>query len=149
MTLLELQTNIADFINGDETLAKGGCKAFAEDSMTVETDVATHLQEISGVAIVVVTPEMQSLGGGFCETTLEVDCIEIPAVNRERAGHMTGLAAAQTVAERIHASGLCEATFEAISQTKEAESAPERNHAKNGCGDNGGGIFAHCTTPRI
>ncbi len=32
MTLLELQTNIAEIINGDDTLAKGGCKAGTESA---------------------------------------------------------------------------------------------------------------------
>ncbi len=45
MTLLELQTRIAEHLNADETLKKGDCKAFAEDSMTVENDVAVHMQE--------------------------------------------------------------------------------------------------------
>ncbi len=45
MTLKELQLKIAERLNADEALLRGGCRAFAEDTHDVVQEVATHLRE--------------------------------------------------------------------------------------------------------
>lgn len=62
MTLKEIQVKIASALNADETLRQGGCMAFAEDMHDVLADVAAHLQQAGGVALVVLTPSAERNG---------------------------------------------------------------------------------------
>ncbi len=99
MTLLQLQQQIADVLNDDETLAQGGCRAFAEDSRTVEQDVAERLQQVGGVAAVVSTTAGRPagrLGGGIqIDVDIAVSAAEIPAISRMDPSRMTALQAMQ------------------------------------------------------
>lgn len=106
MTLKELQLKIAEALNADETLMQGGCRAFAEDSHDVVQEVATHLHEVGGVALVVLTPSADRNGcspKGLPASieSLAVAAIEIPAVNRLDPSRMTALQAAQRVAHLL------------------------------------------------
>lgn len=103
MKIREFQKKIAKALNGVEELVQGGCKALAEDTLSVMNDVKTQLQTAGGVAIVVTTPKLTRNGcaGGFIptDTRLAIRCIEVPAVNRENPGHLTALDAAEIVAQ--------------------------------------------------
>ncbi len=102
MTLEKLQLDIAEILNGDETLVKGGCMAFAEDTHNVVQEVTTHLQQTCGVALVVFTPSAER--NGFSKKGLParldgvaVSAVEVPALNRLDPSRMTALQAAQRV----------------------------------------------------
>ena len=103
MKIREFQKKIAEALNGVEDLVQGGCKALAEDSLSIVNDVKTQLQTACGVAIVVTTPNLTRNGcaGGVipAETRLAIRCIETPALNRENPGHLTALDAAEIVAQ--------------------------------------------------
>lgn len=102
MKIKEFQTKIADALNTVEELLQGGCKAFAEDSLSIVHDVETQLQQASGVAIVVTTPRLTRSGcaeGSIpCDGALEIRCIELPALNRGVSGNLTALDAAEIIA---------------------------------------------------
>ena len=100
MTILELQKEVVDALNGVEELVQGGCMAFAEDER--ETYKAAPARVAAGkVALVVVTPEMARNGiaqGGIpAETELHVQCSEIPPVAARQRGVMRALDAAEVV----------------------------------------------------
>lgn len=105
MKIKEFQTKIADALNTVEELLQGGCKAFAEDSLSIVHDVETQLQQVSGVAIVVTTPHLTRNGCAAdalpCDGALEIRCIELPALNRENTGNLTALDAAEIVASAL------------------------------------------------
>lgn len=100
MTVTEFQRQIADRLNTDETLRKGGCNAFAEDAQDLYFEVARQLDEACGVAIVVSTPEGERLGDDedgsvlFELPALEIVCTEKPGVNRTQPENFTALRAA-------------------------------------------------------
>ena len=100
MTVTEFQREIADRLNADETLRKGGCNAFAEDAQDLYFEVARQLDEACGVAIVVSTPEGERLGDDedgsvlFELPALEIVCTEKPGVNRTQPENFTALRAA-------------------------------------------------------
>ena len=119
MKIKELQEKIAEALNGVEELVQGGCKAFAEDSMTVLNDIAQQLTSKAGVAICIVTPTVAKNGECFpaaqsersaaegatsprtaiaAEFALAIQCSEKPELNRKQPGHMTALDAAEIVA---------------------------------------------------
>lgn len=103
MKICEFQKKIVDAINTVEELVQGGCKALAEDSLSIVNDVALQLQTNSGVAIVVTTPKMTRNGCAAgvipADTRLAIRCIEKPALNRKKTGHLTALDAAELVAQ--------------------------------------------------
>ena len=103
MKIREFQQKIVDAINTVEELVQGGCKALAEDSLSIVNDVALQLQTNSGVAIVVTTPKMTRNGCAAgvipADTRLAIRCIEKPALNRKKTGHLTALDAAELVAQ--------------------------------------------------
>lgn len=111
MTLKELQLEIAERLNADEALLRGGCRAFAEDAHDVVQEVATHLHEAGGVALVVLTPSAEREGfhpDGLPARIdgLAVAAVEIPAVNRLDPARLTALQAAQRVAGLLDGSDL-------------------------------------------
>ena len=67
MKIKELQTKIADALNGVEALEQGGCKAFAEDTMDLGFEIGKCLND-GGVSVVVVTPRLQR--NGDCTGTI-------------------------------------------------------------------------------
>ena len=103
MKICEFQKNVVDALNTVEELVKGGCKALAEDTLSIVNDVTIQLQTASGVAIVVTTPKLTrngcSAGAIPADTRLAIRCIEKPALNRKKTGHLTALDAAEIVAQ--------------------------------------------------
>ena len=103
MKIREFQQKLADALNGVEELVQGGCKALAEDTLSVMNDVKEQLQTAGGVAIVVTTPRLTrngcAAGAIPAGTRLAIRCIETPALNRENPGHLTALDAAEIVAQ--------------------------------------------------
>ena len=103
MKIREFQKKLADALNGVEELVQGGCKALAEDTLSVMSDVNEQLQTAGGVAIVVTTPKLTRNGCAAgtipADTRLAIRCIEKPAQNREDPGHLTALDAAEIVAQ--------------------------------------------------
>ena len=103
-SFLEYQMAICDVINADASLLQAGCKAFAEDAFDIDAEVARHLQEAGGVAIMVATPEAEfsgasSAGGVFLDLRrVEIVCTEVHALNRQRENALTALDAALRVA---------------------------------------------------
>ena len=120
MKIREFQKKIAEALNGVEELVQGGCKALAEDSLSVLNEVREQLQTAGGVAIVVTTPKLTRNGcaAGFipAETRLAIRCIETPALNRENPGHLTALDAAEIVAQALDGEQF---NFAEISQTSD------------------------------
>lgn len=118
MKIREFQKAVADALNGVEELVQGGCKALAEDTLSVIADVNQQLQTAAGVAIVVTTPQLSRNGCAAgvipADTRLAIRCIETPALNRENPGHLTALDAAEIVAQCLDGERL---NFAQISQT--------------------------------
>jgi len=83
MSTKELQQRIADAINEVEELVQGGCKAIAEDSLSVVAEVEQQLSQAAGVAIVVTTPSFTRDGCAAdkipVDGLLDIRCIEIVA----------------------------------------------------------------------
>jgi len=106
MKIRELQQRIADALNGVETLVQGGCKALAEDALDIMHTIDAQLAQAGGVVLVVTTPNVRRDAGGeerglAVGMTVKVNCIEIPATNREQPGHLTALDAAEIVAHAL------------------------------------------------
>ena len=105
MTILEFQDKVATRLNDVEELVKGGCKAIAEDALDVASAVREQLEQAGGVAVVVTTPRLDRNGcaDGLipCAASLDVRCVERPALNRESPSHITALDAARLVAKEL------------------------------------------------
>lgn len=105
MTIMEFQQNVADALNIVDALVQGGCRAIAENALTVIHDVDYQLQQAAGVALVVTTPDLTR--NGCAKDTIPNDakliirCVELPSVNREQPGHLTALDAAEIVAKAL------------------------------------------------
>ena len=119
MKIREFQEKIVDAINTVEELVQGGCKALAEDTLSIVNDVALQLQTNSGVAIVVTTPRMTrngcAAGAIPADTRLAIRCIE-KALNRKKPGHLTALDAAEIVAQCLDGEQI---NFAEIAQTSD------------------------------
>lgn len=122
MKIKELQTKIADALNGCEELVQGSCRAIVEDSMTVASDIQKQLQTVKGVAIVVMTPTFTRNGsradGLPVEAQLTIQCVEVPEHNRLQTGRLTALDAAEIVASALDSNEL---NFVRIAQTADAQ----------------------------
>lgn len=122
MKICEFQKKIVDAINTVEELVQGGCKALAEDTLSIVNDVALQLQTNSGVAIVVTTPKLTRNGCATgvipTDTRLAIRCIEKPALNRKKTGHITALDAAEIVAQCLDGDQF---NFAEIAQTSDQQ----------------------------
>ena len=120
MKICEFQKNVVDALNTVEELVQGGCKALAEDTLSIVNDVALQLQTNSGVAIVVTTPKLTrngcAAGAIPADTHLAIRCIEKPALNRKKTGHLTALDAAEIVAQCLDGEQI---NFAEIAQTSD------------------------------
>ena len=120
MKIREFQQKIADALNGVAELVQGGCKALAEDTLSIVNDVALQLPTNSSVAIVVTTPKLTRNGCAAgtipADTRLAIRCIEKPAQNREDPGHLTALDAAEIVAQCLDGEQI---NFAEIAQTSD------------------------------
>ena len=110
MTVKELQTSVANALNGVEELVQGGCRAFAEDSRTVYNE-ADQWVACGKVALVVVTPDMtrngDAAGGIPAETQLLVQCSEKPALASKQPGVIRALDAAEIAMHALDGSQFC------------------------------------------
>lgn len=107
MTLREIQLLIRDKLNACNALAQGRCRAFAEDALSAQLtpEPALHAGG-GGLALVVRTPGAQLSGAAASglpvSSTLAVDCIEVPAVNRAQEPFVSAMGAAERVAHLLH-----------------------------------------------
>ena len=105
MTILEFQEKVAERLNNVEELVKGGCKAICEDALDVTSAVREQLEQMGAVAIVVTTPRLDRNGCAEnlipCAASLDIRCVERPALNRESDYHITALDAARLVAREL------------------------------------------------
>ena len=110
MTVKELQTSVADALNGVGELVQRGCKAFAEDTRTVYAE-ADQWVACGKVALVVVTPDMtrngDAAGGIPAETQLLVQCSEKPALASKQPGVIRALDAAEIAMHALDGSQFC------------------------------------------
>ena len=104
MDLLGYQESIADRLDTNEALRKGGCKAMAEDSLAIDSTLKKQMLTLKGIALVVTTPTVNKIGAsvpGWMPVELPdltISCVEMPKLNRSRSGAITSLKAAQLVA---------------------------------------------------
>ena len=105
MTILEFQEKVAERLNNVEELVKGGAKAICEDALDVAAAVREQLEQMGGVAVVVTTPRLDRNGCAEglipCAASLDIRCVERPALNRESESHITALDAARLVAREL------------------------------------------------
>jgi len=103
MTILEFQEKVAERLNNVEELVKGG--AICEDALDVTAAVREQLEQMGGVAVVVTTPRLDRNGCAEglipCAASLDIRCVERPALNRESESHITALDAARLVAREL------------------------------------------------
>ena len=117
MKIQELQKCIANSINGIENLVQGCCKAFAEDTRSVY-DEAEHFVSTGGVAIVVVTPQLDRSGGNTeygipVEGEVLIRIIErVPLAKHKN--NLRGLDAAEIIMHTLDGDGL---EFKSMNQT--------------------------------
>lgn len=105
MTILEFQEKVAERLNNVEELVKGGAKAICEDALDVTAAVREQLEQMGGVAVIVTTPRLDRNGCAEglipCAASLDIRCVERPALNRESESHITALDAARLVAREL------------------------------------------------
>lgn len=127
MTIKDFQQNLADRLNQDQVIADGGCLAIAEDQIDAEQQAQRQLFVDGGVLIAIVTPELRSLGTSTaCETTVEVQCCEIPFINRETSTHITALDAACRAAYVLGDAADIEAEFTGVRQQESTDGSGRR-----------------------
>lgn len=107
MTLREIQLLICDKLNADEVLLQGRCRAFAEDALSAQMTPEPALHAGSGgLALVVRTPGARLSGAAAqgipVASTLAVDCVEVPAVNRAQEPYLSAMGAAERVTHLLH-----------------------------------------------
>ena len=101
MRLSDVQKHIVDAINADEMLVAAGCRACIEDKGDAFAEVNAALEGVGICALVGVPswkPESNAAKNAVGRTSFTVNVIEVPPVNRERPGYMTGLNAAERIA---------------------------------------------------
>lgn len=119
MTLQYFQSAIADQLNADSVLRAGGAEAISEDALDADFKLTQQLQTVQGVCIIVMTPKINVIGGGTENgipveiPELLVSCVELPALNRERADAITSLQAAERVASILNSKKIL---FKSITQ---------------------------------
>lgn len=121
MTIRELQTRVANALNEDDVLVQMGCRAFAEDALTVQNEISLAVSSSGKIALVVLTPRVDRDGSGVEDgipvgVNLQIRCIETPATRSRRNG-ATALDAAEHLAHFMD-DGQFE--FTSIEQTADA-----------------------------
>ena len=99
----EIQKAVADALAGDKTLAAARIGASIADDGSLAAKLSKALGVCgSGIHAIVgaprFTPESSAAKNAVGTLTLDVAVTEVPAVNRKRAGHLTGADAAWRVA---------------------------------------------------
>lgn len=118
MKICEFQEYLKNRLNEVEALVNGNCKAFAEDTRDVYDKSSQFIRE-GGVAVVVVTPDLQRNG---CtkdaipmDTKLLVRCMELPPIAGEKPNTIRALDAAEIVGHALDGKTI---QFESIRQTQ-------------------------------
>ena len=118
MNIREFQEYLKDRLNKVEALVNGNCKAFAEDTREVYDESSQWIRN-GGVAVVVVTPDLQRNGcasdGIPMDTKLLVRCMELPPVAGSNDQTIRALDAAAIVGHAIDGETI---QFESIRQTQ-------------------------------
>ena len=118
MKIREFQEDLKDRLNKVEDLANGNCKAFAEDTREVY-DESSQWIRTGGVAVVVVTPDLQRNGcakdGIPMDTKLLVRCMELPPIAGSNPNTIRALDAAAIVGHALDGETI---QFESIRQTQ-------------------------------
>ena len=106
MKIRELQEYLKDRLNKVEALVNGNCKAFAEDTREVYDESSQFIRE-GGVAVVVVTPDLNRSGSGTkggvipFDGDLVVRCMELPPAAAENPNTIRALDAAEIVMHEL------------------------------------------------
>lgn len=101
MELLEAQRYIVEAINADPALADAGVKAVPEDLGDAFEAVNAALAETGICALVQLprfAPSSNAAKNAVGVATVSVVVTEIPQTNREQAGHVNALSAAERIA---------------------------------------------------
>ena len=101
MELLDVQKYIVEAINADPTLADAGVKAVPEDLGDAFSAVDEALAELGICALVQLpkfAPNSNAAKNAVGIATVAVVVTEIPQTNREQAGHVNALSAAERIA---------------------------------------------------
>ena len=103
MTPTEIQNAVRDILANDETLRAAGIEALAMDDGALKAAIGkAHALGGKGIVAVVSAPSFRPTSSAAKNAvgrlTLRVAISETPALNRKRAGHMTGPDAAWHVA---------------------------------------------------
>ena len=118
MNIREFQEYLVDRLNKVEALLQGGCKPFAEDTRSVYDESSQFIRE-GGVAVVVVTPDLQRNGcaadGIPMDTKLLVRCMELPPVAGSNPNTIRALDAAEIVGHALDGETL---QWESVRQTQ-------------------------------
>lgn len=106
MKIREFQEYLKDRLNEVEDLVNGNCKAFAEDTREVYDESSQFIRE-GGVAVVVVTPDLNRAGSGTkrgCipfEGDVVIRCVELPPVAASDQSTIRALDAAEIVMHEL------------------------------------------------
>ena len=100
MELLDVQKYIVEAINADPTLADAGVKAVPEDLGDAFEAVNASLAELGICALVQLprfAPKSNAAKNAVGDATVSVVVTGIPQTNREQAGHVHALSAAERI----------------------------------------------------
>lgn len=118
MKIREFQEYLKDRLNEVEDLVNCNCRAFAEDTREVYDESSQFIRE-GGVAVVVVTPDLQRNGcaadGIPMDTKLLIRCMELPPIAGSDDKTIRALDAAEIVGHALDGETI---QFESIRQTK-------------------------------
>lgn len=118
MKIREFQEYLKDRLNEVEALVNGNCRAFAEDTREVYDESSQFIRN-GGVAVVVVTPDLQRNGcakdGIPMDTKLLVRCMELPPIAGSSPNTIRALDAAEIVGHALDSKTI---QFESIRQTQ-------------------------------
>lgn len=106
MKIREFQEHLKDLLNKVEALVNGNCKCFAEDTREVYDESSQFIRN-GGVAVVVVTPDLNRSGSGTeggvipFEGDLVIRCMELPPIARDNPNTIRALDAAEIVMHEL------------------------------------------------
>ena len=106
MKIREFQEYLKDRLSKVEALANGNCKAFAEDTREVYDESSQFIRN-GGVAVVVVTPDLNRSGSGTepgvipFEGDFVIRCMELPPVAGSNDQTIRALDAAEIVMHEL------------------------------------------------
>lgn len=106
LTPLELETKVCEMLNADGALSAAGVRAFPQNAPDLVAEVDKALSGAAGAVIVVAAGDAERAADSagsyegaagavipLTHSAFAVSCVELPAVNRARAGRLTAAAA--------------------------------------------------------